>query len=199
VLEAFGLGLLGASSLLFAGLLACWLDVPARLVGVLAGFGAGALIAAVSFDLVVEAEDVLEGWQFGVWMLIGVAVFLVADQVVEKRFGTAGVGVQWASSSARWSTACRSRSSSGSRSARASDQLELPGRCLHLQHPAEHRAVRRPLGLWLERETRRNALVLGRPRLRRRSGARLSGHGPDVRGSGWSSGLPLRTAAFSQC
>ena len=92
MLEAFGLGVLGASSLLFAGLVACWLDVPARLVGILAGFGAGALIAAISFDLVVEAEDVLELWQFALWMLIGVAVFLVADKVVETRFGQAGVG-----------------------------------------------------------------------------------------------------------
>ena len=92
MLEAFGLGLLGASSLLFAGLVACWLDVPRRLVGIMAGFGAGALIAAISTDLVVEAEDVLERWQFGLWMLIGVAVFLVADKIVESRFGAAGVG-----------------------------------------------------------------------------------------------------------
>jgi zinc transporter, ZIP family len=92
VLEAFGLGLLGASSLLFAGLFACWVDVPPRIVGILAGFGAGALIAAISFDLVAEAEDALAAWQFAVWMLIGVAVFLVADKVVESRFGQAGVG-----------------------------------------------------------------------------------------------------------
>ena len=92
MLEAFGLGLLGASSLLLAGLFACWVDVPARLVGIMAGFGAGALIAAISFDLVAEAEDVLFMWQFALWMLIGVAVFLVADQVVERRFGQAGVG-----------------------------------------------------------------------------------------------------------
>lgn len=92
MLEAFGLGLLGASSLLLAGLLACWIDVPARLVGILAGFGAGALIAAISFDLVGEAEDVLDRWQFALWMLIGVAVFLLADKAVESRFGEAGVG-----------------------------------------------------------------------------------------------------------
>jgi zinc transporter, ZIP family len=84
--------LLGASSLLFAGLFACWVNVPARLVGILAGFGAGALIAAISTDLIVEAEDVLDSWQIAAWMLIGVAVFLVADRVVESRFGQAGVG-----------------------------------------------------------------------------------------------------------
>lgn len=92
MLEAFGLGLLGASSLLLAGLFACWVNVPARIVGILAGFGAGALIAAISFDLVAEAEDALALWQFALWMLIGVAIFLVADRMVESRFGQAGVG-----------------------------------------------------------------------------------------------------------
>jgi ZIP family zinc transporter len=92
LLEALGLGLLGASSLLLAGLFACWVKVPARLVGIMAGFGAGALIAAISFDLIPEAQEQLEAWQFSLWMLIGVAVFLAADQLVEKRFGEAGVG-----------------------------------------------------------------------------------------------------------
>jgi ZIP family zinc transporter len=92
LLEAFGLGVLGASSLLVAGLFACWFDVPARIVGILAGFGAGALIAAISMDLVVEAEDLLDRWQFALWMLVGVVVFLVADKLVENRFGEAGVG-----------------------------------------------------------------------------------------------------------
>jgi ZIP family zinc transporter len=92
VLEAVGLGLLGASSLLLAGLFACWVKVPARLVGIMAGFGAGALIAAISFDLIPEAQAELEYWQFSLWMLIGVAVFLLADGFVEKRFGEAGVG-----------------------------------------------------------------------------------------------------------
>ena len=49
MLEAFGLGTLAQSSLLLAGLLVCWVTVPRRIIGILAGFGAGALIAAVSF------------------------------------------------------------------------------------------------------------------------------------------------------
>jgi len=92
VLEALGLGLLGASSLLLAGLLACWVKVPSRLVGIMAGFGAGALIAAITTDLVPEAQEQLGDWQFALWMLIGVVVFLAADWLVEKRFGEAGVG-----------------------------------------------------------------------------------------------------------
>lgn len=91
MLEAFGLGTLAQSSLLLAGLAVCWVTVPSRLVGVLAGFGAGAMLAAISFDLVGEAEA-LESWQFALWMLIGVGVFLAGDYVVERRFGSEGAG-----------------------------------------------------------------------------------------------------------
>jgi zinc transporter, ZIP family len=56
VLEALGWGLLSQSSLLLAGLLVCWVTFPTKLVGVLGGFGAGAMIAAVSFDLVPQAQ-----------------------------------------------------------------------------------------------------------------------------------------------
>jgi zinc transporter, ZIP family len=47
MLEAFGWGLLAQSSLLVAGLLVCWVTVPSKVVGILGGFGAGAMIAAV--------------------------------------------------------------------------------------------------------------------------------------------------------
>jgi zinc transporter ZupT len=89
MLEALGWGLL-AQSLLVAGLLVCWVTVPTKVVGVLGGFGAGAMIAAVSFDLLPEGQAHIEPWQTGVWMMVGVAVFLVADRIVERRFGSAG-------------------------------------------------------------------------------------------------------------
>ena len=91
MLDAFALGTIAQSSLLLAGLLVCWVKVPPRVVGVLAGFGAGALIAAVSFDLIGEAEQ-LHAWQMSLWMLIGLVVFLGGDWVVEKRFGSEGTG-----------------------------------------------------------------------------------------------------------
>jgi ZIP family zinc transporter len=65
--------------------------VPRRLVGVLAGFGAGAMLAAISFDLIAETEGLAQ-WELGAWMLVGVAVFLVGDRVVEQRFGSDGTG-----------------------------------------------------------------------------------------------------------
>jgi ZIP family zinc transporter len=91
MLSAFALGLAAQSSLLLAGLVACWVRVPRLLVGVLAGFGAGAMIAAISFDLIAETEG-LSSWELGAWMLIGVAVFLVGDWFVERRFGSEGAG-----------------------------------------------------------------------------------------------------------
>ena len=91
MLSAFGLGTLAQSSLLLAGLIVCWVKVPSRVVGVLAGLGAGAMLAAISFDLVVEADE-LAFWEFGLFMLFGVAVFLIGDRVVEKRFGDEGTG-----------------------------------------------------------------------------------------------------------
>lgn len=91
MLEAFALGLVAQSSLLVAGLIVCWVKVPARVVGVLAGFGAGAMIAAIAFDLVLQAEA-LPAAEFAAWMLIGVALFIAGDWVVEQRFGSEGAG-----------------------------------------------------------------------------------------------------------
>jgi ZIP family zinc transporter len=92
MLEAFGWGFLAQSSLLVAGLVVCWVTVPSRLIGILGGFGAGAMIAAVSFDLLPESETDIAPWQTGVWMLVGVAVFLIADAFVDRRFGSQGAG-----------------------------------------------------------------------------------------------------------
>lgn len=91
MLDAFLLGLAAQSSLLLAGLLACWVGVPPRVVGILGGFGSGALIAAVSFDLMGEAAE-LDNLELALWMLIGVAIFIGGDYGVERRFGSEGEG-----------------------------------------------------------------------------------------------------------
>jgi ZIP family zinc transporter len=66
--------------------------VPTQVVGILAGFGAGAMISAIAFDLVPEAQVHIDLWQTVVWMLIGVAIFLLGDRLVDKRFGSGGTG-----------------------------------------------------------------------------------------------------------
>ena len=91
MLNSFLLGVFAQSSLLLAGLFVCWVKVPTRIVGILAGFGAGALISSVSFDLIAEAEG-LENWELTLWMLIGVAIFTGGDYLVERKFGSEGTG-----------------------------------------------------------------------------------------------------------
>lgn len=75
--------------MLLSGLLASWVTVPRRIIGWLAGFGAGALVSAITFDLTKQAEA-LGGVGLSVWLLIGAAVFIVGDYVVERRFGAGG-------------------------------------------------------------------------------------------------------------
>ncbi len=89
MLNALALGTVAQLSLVLAGLVVFWVVVPSRVVGALAGLGAGLLLSAVAFDLVPEA-DTLPVWESSLWMLLGAAVFVVADRIVEKRFGGGG-------------------------------------------------------------------------------------------------------------
>ena len=85
MLEAFGWAALAASSLLLAGLVATIVSVPDSIAGSVAAFGAGALIAAVSFDLVPDAI-VLGHAVMAAWLLAGAGVYVVADTLIERRF-----------------------------------------------------------------------------------------------------------------
>jgi zinc transporter, ZIP family len=53
-------GIVAGSSVVLGGLFALRFPIGRRTFGVRAGLSAGALMAAISFDLVVEADDVLE-------------------------------------------------------------------------------------------------------------------------------------------
>jgi zinc transporter, ZIP family len=91
MLQAFGLGFVAQVSLILSGLLVFWLKIPTRVNGALGGLGAGLLLGAVAFDLVPDAAA-LANWELGLWMLAGAAVFVVADRLVEARFGEEGSG-----------------------------------------------------------------------------------------------------------
>jgi ZIP family zinc transporter len=86
MLEAVLLGAAAQSSLVLSGLVVYGVRVPQKVVGALAGFGAGALVSAIAFDLIPEGED-LESYQLALWLLVGAAVFVVSDRIVEARFG----------------------------------------------------------------------------------------------------------------
>jgi zinc transporter, ZIP family len=90
MLEAVVIGALAQSSLLISALAVYWLTLPAKFVGQLAGFGAGALLAAAAFQLVPEAQVSLDNLEVGLWLLVGSAVFVVADRIIERRFGDSG-------------------------------------------------------------------------------------------------------------
>lgn len=91
LLDALGLGLAAQASLLLAGVVVCWITISSRVIGILAGFGAGALLAAVSFDLIAEAEG-LGSWELSAGMSVGVAIFMIGDQIVERKYGDEGEG-----------------------------------------------------------------------------------------------------------
>lgn len=90
MLEAFLVGSLAQSSLFLMGLLVYAIKVPSKVVGQLAGFGAGALLGAAAFDLVPEAQASLDNLEIGIWLLVGATVFVVADRIIERRFGDSG-------------------------------------------------------------------------------------------------------------
>ena len=89
MLQAFALGAASQLSLILSALLVFVLTVPRRMVGALAAFGAGALIAAVARDLLPEAHQ-LQLLQASVWALLGAAVFILAEHAVHKKFGDEG-------------------------------------------------------------------------------------------------------------
>jgi zinc transporter, ZIP family len=89
MLTSFGLGALAQLSLVLSALAVFLIKVPRTVVGNLAGFGAGALIAAVATDLLPTAE-VLEVRQVALWAVLGAGAFIFGEQYVEKRFGSEG-------------------------------------------------------------------------------------------------------------
>ena len=89
MLNAFLLGAVAQSSLLLSGLAVYLVKVPQKAIGAFAGFGAGALIAAIAFDLIPQGEG-LEYGQLALWLLIGGLVFIASDAMVESKFGEGG-------------------------------------------------------------------------------------------------------------
>jgi zinc transporter, ZIP family len=84
---AFGWGTLAASSLVIGALVAIWLNISLRVIGLIMGFGAGVLISAVAFDLVEEAASKSSGQGGTAWgLFVGCGVFFGGDWLI-SRFG----------------------------------------------------------------------------------------------------------------
>lgn len=85
--NAFLFGAIAQSTLLLAGFLVFWFHFPPRVVGWLAGYGAGALISAIAFSLI-EQADTLGALDMTLWLILGAVVFISGDLFIEKKFGS---------------------------------------------------------------------------------------------------------------
>jgi ZIP family zinc transporter len=85
---AFGWGTLAASSLVIGSLLAIWLKISLRVIGLIMGFGAGVLISAVAFDLIEEATSEESSQGAAAWgLFVGCAVFFAGDWLISRLGG----------------------------------------------------------------------------------------------------------------
>ena len=85
MVAAFLWGALAASSLLVGYLLA-GRGLSNRIIGLIMGFGAGALISAIAYELVPESAN--SGWSTAVALLIGALAFFVGDLLVDRIGGS---------------------------------------------------------------------------------------------------------------
>jgi ZIP family zinc transporter len=81
---ALGWGALAASSLVIGALLSIARDWPEQLVGLVLAFGAGALIAAVSFELAEEGIQIGGAGAVGIGFAVGAVTYFVLDGLVER-------------------------------------------------------------------------------------------------------------------
>jgi ZIP family zinc transporter len=90
MLEAILWGLAAASSLLIGAVLGVRLKIPSRVVGLILGFGAGALISAVSFELAEEGFRVGDPGSTGTGLAAGAMTYYWLDGLIDRRFSARG-------------------------------------------------------------------------------------------------------------
>lgn len=83
--NAVVLGTIGASGLLLGAAISLWLKPKNHLVGLTMGFGVGALISAVAYELVPEA--VRSDIPVVLGLILGAVTFCVGDDLISRRGG----------------------------------------------------------------------------------------------------------------
>ncbi len=84
MLASLGWGALAASSLVVGALLALVRSWSDRVVGLVLGFGAGALIASVSFELAEEGLRIGSAYAVAIGLAVGGLTYFAADRAVER-------------------------------------------------------------------------------------------------------------------
>jgi zinc transporter, ZIP family len=88
MLEALGWGAFAASSLVIGALVGLAREWPRRLVGLVLGFGAGALISAVTFELAEDGIAIGGGLAVAIGLGAGALTYFVCDGLIERRSGS---------------------------------------------------------------------------------------------------------------
>src|SRR4029450_292804 len=86
MLEAAFWGLVTAGSLWVGAALAAYARLTQRLIGLALAFGAGALIAAVAYELVIDAFDT-DITRASIGFASGALVFYVGDTLIDRMGG----------------------------------------------------------------------------------------------------------------
>lgn len=82
-----------ASSLILGAFVALSGRLGRRPLALLIGFGSGALISAVAYDLFAEAVDAsVTGWSVGIGFVAGAITYYVGDTLIERMPGASGDG-----------------------------------------------------------------------------------------------------------
>jgi ZIP family zinc transporter len=92
VLEAGFWGLVAGSSLVVGAAVAIWLPIPRRAVALIMGFGAGALVSALAFDLTAEAFEDGGAVATAIGLATGGFTFFIGDSLIEARVAGTGEG-----------------------------------------------------------------------------------------------------------
>jgi zinc transporter, ZIP family len=88
VAEAFGWGALASASLILGGVIALRLPVSNRVLGLIMAFGAGVLISAVAYELVLEAFETSDkGSAVALGLFAGCAAFSIGDALIDRMGG----------------------------------------------------------------------------------------------------------------
>jgi zinc transporter, ZIP family len=90
--EALAWGALSASSLVIGALIGLARPWPRQAVGLVLGFGAGALISAVSFELAQEGIEIGGATAVAVGLAVGALTYFVASGMLASRMGGASAG-----------------------------------------------------------------------------------------------------------
>ena len=90
---ALGWGALAASSLVLGAAIGLMRRWPRKLVGLVLGFGAGALISAVSFELAEEGVKIAGGVPVAVGLAVGAMTYFIAAGKVASMGGGAALAL----------------------------------------------------------------------------------------------------------